>query len=300
MLRSLALLLLIASAPLAAQLPSMTPMATPTQPTAIPLGTGGVPGGAAAETWFRFGDEALVRNVTQATLTPVMPPAGNATGAAAIVAPGGAFMMLSMDAEGWSVARWLAAHGIAAFILKYRLRPTPADADAFGRHLGAVLSRPVAPGANVAVGMPEYAVADGAAALRLVRARAGEWGVDPRRVGMIGFSAGAMTTLQLALHASPADMPAFIAPIYGPMAAVDVPKDAPPLFATLAMGDPLFGKMGYGLIERWHAAGRPAELHVYQAGGHGFGLGRKGTTSVGWIAALRDWLAASGFLSAAK
>ena len=111
---------------------------------------------------------------------------------------------------------------------------------------------------------------------------------------MIGFSAGAMTTMMTTL-AAPETKPAFIAPIYGSMEAVKVPPYAPPLFAVIAADDPLFAKKGFGLLDAWQAAGRPVEFHMYQAGGHGFGLGKQGTTSPGWFPAFMLWLKVSGF-----
>jgi len=286
---------LLVAAPVTAQM-KMDPVSAPVDPAAIPLGTGGVAGATEPESWFRTGGQLSVRNVQVATLTPVLPPKGKATGAAVIVAPGGGFLMLSMDNEGWPVAHWLADHGIAAFVLKYRLKPTPGDLPGFQRALVAMFSAAGRHDATVRETAPLEAVADARAAIALVRARATEWGVDSRRVGMVGFSAGAMTTLELALSATPETMPSFIAPIYGPMNAVMVPAGAPPMFNVLAGDDPLFARKGLGLIEAWQKARRPVEFHLYQRGGHGFGMGVKGTTSIGWIAAFRDWLRTNGFL----
>ena len=114
---------------------------------------------------------------------------------------------------------------------------------------------------------------------------------------MIGFSAGAMTTMATAL-AKPDMHLAFIAPIYGSMESVTVPVGAPPMFAALAANDPLFAGKGLGLIDSWQRAGRPVELHLYQAGGHGFGLGKAGTTSTGWFDSFVRWLDANGLLAA--
>ena len=114
---------------------------------------------------------------------------------------------------------------------------------------------------------------------------------------MIGFSAGAMATMATAL-AKPDMHLGFIAPIYGSMEPVTVPADAPPMFAALAANDPLFAGKGLGLIESWQRAGRPVELHLYQAGGHGFGLGKAGTTSTGWFDSFVRWLDANGLLAA--
>ena len=114
---------------------------------------------------------------------------------------------------------------------------------------------------------------------------------------MIGFSAGAMLTMVTTLAGEDAK-PAFIANIYGPIAAIDVPADAPPLFVALAADDGLFAGSGFGLIERWHAAQRPVEFHFYERGGHGFGMYPKDTTSTGWFDAYVRWMTMHGLLDA--
>jgi acetyl esterase/lipase len=141
---------------------------------------------------------------------------------------------------------------------------------------------------------------DALAALKLVRSRAKEWGIDPSRIGMMGFSAGAMTTLNAGLAKDAADRPAFIAPIYGPMLPLDVPADAPPMFSAFALDDELFSGQGFGLIERWHAAGRPVELHAYERGGHGFGLGRPGTSSSLMLEEFITWLQSRGTVPSSR
>src|SRR6186997_280365 len=107
------------------------PLQAPAEPNAILLGTGGVEGQPAPETWFRQWGDPMARNISTATLTPFLPKAGKANGAAVIVAPGGGFRWLSMGNEGWEVAQALADQGIAAFVLKYRLFPTPESLDGF-------------------------------------------------------------------------------------------------------------------------------------------------------------------------
>jgi acetyl esterase/lipase len=138
-------------------------------------------------------------------------------------------------------------------------------------------------------------IADARAAFALVRARAAQWRVDPTRVGMVGFSAGAMLTMATTLAGNEAK-PAFIGIIYGPLAPVAVPPDAPPMFVALAADDPLFGNGGTGLIDSWRSAHRPVEFHLYEQGGHGFGMYPKPTTSTGWFDAFTRWLAMHGFL----
>jgi len=121
--------------------------------------------------------------------------------------------------------------------------------------------------------------------------------VNPHRVGIIGFSAGAITALRAVQKApTPAERPDFLGYIYGPMGQSEVPAAAPPMFAALAIDDPLFGKTDFGLVSAWRAARRPVELHVYQSGGHGFGLGIPGTTSTGMIGQFLGWLDSRGLL----
>jgi acetyl esterase/lipase len=112
------------------QTPSISPINTPNQPGVIPLSGSGKSAGV-AEQWELFTGSRIVRNVLDPTLTPVLPDPGKANGSAVIVAPGGAFLMLSIDNEGYAVAHWLADHGIAAFVLKYRLNPSPRDPNAY-------------------------------------------------------------------------------------------------------------------------------------------------------------------------
>lgn len=291
------------AAPALAQAPEdfvFKPLSTPAQTDAVPLYAGTPPGSEGArqvEQWDDLFGMRFARNVTRPTITPFLPPPGKATGAAVIVAPGGAYLMLSMDSEGYLVARWLADHGIAAFVLKYRVDESPADTAAFKAMGDARFGAAAKAGADKAPPIRQpLAVADAQQALRLVRARAGEWGVDPSRVGMIGFSAGAMTVLEATLQARPGEAPAFVAPIYGPMTAVDVPAAAPPLFTALAANDPLFGRSGFGLVEAWQKAGKPVELHFYETGDHGFGMRRVGGTSDLWIDEFYAWMTARGLL----
>ena len=296
-LGALALGLVIASGA-QAQDDRMTPIPIPAQPAAIVLGTGPLPGATASESWHRQYNSVFARNVTVATLTPFLPDPAKATGAAVIVAPGGGFRSLSMENEGWDVARALADKGVAAFVLKYRLNPTPEDMPGFERSMtqmfSATAQRPrPEPQAMVAGLAPQ--IADARAAFALVRQRAGAWRIDPDRIGMVGFSAGAMLTLATTLSGQDAK-PAFIGLIYGPLSAVTAPADAPPMFVALAADDPFFANSGVGLIDSWRSAKRPVEFHLYEQGGHGFGMYQKATTSTGWFDAYLRWLGMHGML----
>lgn len=281
-----------------AQDDTMTVIDTPDQPAAIALDTGTLPDAKQKEAWHSQYGSVFARNVTDATLTPFLPDPAKATGAAVIVAPGGGFRSLSMQNEGWDVARALADRGVAAFVLKYRLNQTPADLDGFAQSIRDMLAGPRPPrdpGSRESATMLAPQLADSRAAFALVRSRAGEWNVDPERIGMIGFSAGAMLTMVTALSGEDA-RPAFIGNIYGPIAALDVPADAPPLFVALAADDGLFSNAGFGMIESWQKAGRPVEFHYYERGGHGFGMYQKDTTSTGWFEAWASWLKMHGLL----
>lgn len=287
------------AAPAMAQDDRMTPIAIPAQPDAIVLGTGELPGAATKESWHSQYGSLFARNVTLATLTPFLPDPGKATGAAVIVAPGGGFRTLSMNNEGWDVARALADKGVAAFVLKYRLNQTPQDMGEFARSMQQMFSAGAQAARRASQQDPAVTlapqIADARAAFALVRSRAKEWRVDPGRIGMVGFSAGAMLTMATALHGQDAK-PAFIGNVYGPLAPMKAPLDAPPLFIALAADDPLFGNAGYGLVDSWRTAKRPVEFHLYEQGGHGFGMYPKTTTSTGWFEAFARWLDMHGYL----
>jgi acetyl esterase/lipase len=135
------------------------------------------------------------------------------------------------------------------------------------------------------------------AAYDMMLKRSKEWGVNKDRIGMIGFSAGAGLTMATTLQSKKVKL-AFIGPIYGGMGAVDVPKDAPPMFAAIATDDFLFNGE-FGVIKSWYDAKIPVELHLYQNGGHGFGLGNPDRTSNKWFDSFMYWLEVNGFLKAA-
>ena len=288
--------------PVSAQTDKMAPIAVPAQSGAIELGTGKLPGATAPEAWHSQYGSVFTRNVTVATLTPFLPDPAKATGTAVIVAPGGGFRTLSMQNEGWDVARALAAKGVAAFVLKYRLNPTPVAMPAFERSMSEMFSpgaRPPQPQPDAMIAGLAPQIADARAAFALVRQRSGEWKVDPSRIGMIGFSAGAMLTMATTVAGGDAK-PAFIGNIYGPLATMTVPADAPPMFVALAADDPFFANGGFGLIESWRAAKRPVEFHLFEQGGHGFGMYPKPTTSTGWFDSFTRWMAMHDLLKPAR
>ncbi|MCY1673037.1 alpha/beta hydrolase [Novosphingobium sp. SL115] len=278
--------------------PASVPVAAPAEADAIPLYGDKTPGSGASENWVKFGGTSLaVRNVTRPTITPVLPDPAKATGAAVVVAPGGAFMLLAMDHEGWAVARALADRGIAAFVLKYRLNPTPKDEAEAGKFMGQALMKEVGHPMTGELLGKSMAPADGKTAIAWVRANAARYGIDPARVGMMGFSAGAMTTRRVGLDADTPSRPAFLGYIYGPQDAEPVSADAPPMFNAIALNDSLFPNKGFPIAQAYLEAKRPVEIHGYQTGDHGFGLGVPGTTTTLLIDQFTAWLKMQGFLT---
>lgn len=239
-----------------------------------------------------------VRNVTRPTLTAFR-PVGKPSPASVIIAPGGAFLGLEMDKEGWEVARWFANNGVTAFVLKYRTLPTPPDQKVFVAELDKMISDQksvMAPPEDT----PADALADGLAALRHVRANAAEYGIDPRRVGFMGFSAGGFLSRSV-VEKGGTDRPDFVAPVYPNMSAMNVPADAPPMFVAIAADDFLLARQkGLPLLESYRAAGKSIEFHLFSAGGHGFGAGPAGTPAEGWLDLMHRWMRTQGLLGTEK
>ncbi|MCF2946648.1 alpha/beta hydrolase [Paraglaciecola aquimarina] len=271
----------------------------PEEPNAIPLETGGVDNQPASESWFRQWGDPMARNITTATLTPFLAAPKKANGLSVIVAPGGGFRWLSLGNEGWEVAQALADKGINAFVLKYRLQPTADKLVDFETQMNQRFAEaaPSSDDADTPPRRPRWNLSnqleDAEAAYALILKNAEKWGVDEKRIGMIGFSAGAGLTMHTTLHSKKVNL-AFIGPIYGGMGPVDVPKNAPPMFAALATDDFLFNGE-FGVIKSWYDAKIPVELHLYQNGGHGFGLGNPDKTSNKWFDAFLYWLEVNKF-----
>lgn len=288
--------------PLMAQDGTIYPLEAPAEPNAIVLGTGSVENQPATESWFRQWGDPMARNITQATLTPFFPKPGTANGTTIIVAPGGGFRWLSLGNEGWEVAEALAEQGITAFVLKYRLHPTQPSLTEFADWMqNRAFAPPPKSSDSTQISTPNRPphidltnqLADAEAAYALILKNAKKWNVDTSKIGMIGFSAGAGLTMHCTLNSKLMKL-AFIGPIYGGMGPVEVPKNAPPMFNVIASDDFLF-KGQFGVIDSWFKAGIPVEFHLYQNGGHGFGLGNPDRTSNRWFDAFMYWLEVNDF-----
>jgi acetyl esterase/lipase len=229
------------------------------------------------------------KNVVVPTLTPVLPPEHKRNGTAVIVAPGGAFVALAWEHEALPTAEWFAALGVAAFALKYRVvrAPEPEEATELMKDPDG-LRKFMSNAADICA-------EDGEQAVRVVRGRADEWGLDPARIGILGYSAGGTVALRTAVTADPQARPAFVANIYGAWLGRDVPSDAPPCFTVVAADDPACDWC-LDSASAWRAAARPVELHVYERGGHGFALRKQGLPVDAWTDRLADWLRTEGLL----
>jgi len=238
-----------------------------------------------------------IRNVSRPALEIFRAEQANPSGSAVIVLPGGGFAMLAYDSEGTLVAKRLAQEGITAFVLKYRTKATAEDPAAFKAELQAMMYEARLAAAATGGRTPQdeaeiRALEDAAQALRVVRSRAVEWGLNDVRIGVLGFSAGAAVATGLAIGEA-ATRPNFVGILYGPVRG-PVPPDAPPAFIAAAADDPLLGEAAEPLFDAWKAVHRPAELHIYQRGGHAFGLVAQGSSSDRWIEQFLYWLDANG------
>lgn len=242
----------------------------------------------------------LVHNVTLPTLTLFRPDPAKATGASIVIAPGGAFRFLMMGYEGYDMARALAATGMTAFVLRYRLMHTPDTEDemhTYFRELGKELPVQDIAEIRAPVGNDEseaarpWAEADGVQAVRWVREHADELGIDPQRIGIAGFSAGGGVSIAAATIYDADSRPDFAVGIYpGYRRDVPIPADAPPLFLAAADGDILVSPGSTAaLYQAWHNAGRTVELHIFSNGAHGFGM-LPGEPNEQWFALFLQWL----------
>ena len=271
------------------------------QQKVIQLYNGAAPG---SETWnwpegendnnmFRT---KIVYNVTKPTLTVYAPDPSVANGTAIIIAPGGGFHVLSINAEGIDVANWLVKKGVTCFVLKYRLVHITSN-DPIGEMMAAINRRDSSNPMAAAIPM---AIADGRVAIEYVRKHAAEYSIDPTRIGIIGFSAGGTVAGSSAFNYTSANKPDFVAPIY-PYLPIqmtpDVPADAPPMFIAAASDDQLgLAPHSADLYKKWLDSKHSVELHMYSKGGHGFGMRVQNLPSDKWIERFGEWLDTMGLL----
>lgn len=285
------------------------PAAAADPPTVIDLWPGPVPGETGklppeSEVEAKPGQRQVKRvtNVSTPTLSVFRPAKETDTGAAVVIAPGGGYSILAWDLEGEEVAAWLNSIGVTGIVLKYRVPRRPSDPKDGG---------------------PVGAKQDAQRAIRVTRGKAKEWGLDPKRIGMLGFSAGGHLTAWTMTHPDdrtydPADdadklsarpdfavlvYPAYLLDRQKPdqlAADIAVSKDTPPCFLAHAYDDPLTPEGSVRLFLALKYAKVPAELHVYSTGGHGFGLRQEGKPCATWPRRCEEWMRTAGIIAAKK
>lgn len=273
------------------------------QQKVIPLYTGAVPG---SENWnwneVELDNNAwntkIVYNVSKPTLNVFLPDPAVANGTSVVICPGGGFIALSINSEGYDVAKWLTKKGVTCFVLKYRLAhctsndPIKDFNDAIRGGDKDIQQKQMAAAA--------LGIADAKAAIAYVRAHAKEWNIQPDKIGIMGFSAGGTLTAAAAFNYTADNKPNFVAPIYAyfpkEMQSA-VAADAPPIFIAVAANDQLsLQSHSIDLFTQWNTAKKDAELHIYNQGGHGFGMRVQHIPTDTWIERFADWLAIQGLL----
>ncbi len=260
------------------------------EPSKIPLWAEGAPGSESRRDEPEKSKGSNVFNVHNPSITPYLPSKEDATGTAVIIAPGGGHRVLCLGHEGDALGEWFAEHGVAAFVMRYRLcREEGSDYTLKG-----------------------HAMDDTRRAIRTVRHRATEWGIDPSKVGILGFSAGGELAAYAAMESDDGDesssdpiermssRPDFQGLIYpGKSDTFTVREGMPPVFIAYGYNDR--PDISTGMAEvylKYKKAGVPAEMHVYSNAGHGFGY-RPGTNSAAgdWPYRFREWLVDSKLLT---
>jgi acetyl esterase/lipase/lysophospholipase L1-like esterase len=251
------------------------------------------------QTTFSDPNNRIIYNVSKPTITAYLPEKNKSTGTAILIAPGGGFHLLSMDSEGYKVAEYLQSKGVAAFVLKYRLGQLKTDNPQ--KELNDLMGNPQKMGEAIKAILP-LEISDAQSAIKHIRENANKYDIDPSKVGMMGFSAGGTLTLGTIYLADEKSRPNFIAPIYPYTEAVagfkHMPKEKTPIFIAVASDDGFgFAKPNAELYLDWLAAKQPAELHIYEKGGHGFGMNKQKLPSDTWNERFGDWLNMQGYLT---
>lgn len=269
----------------------------------IPLYPGSVPGSEnwnweEAEMQSDLWQTRVVYNVSKPTLVAYFPPVTNINGTAVLICPGGAFHALSIDSEGIDVARRLNSMGVTAFVLKYRLVKSETSDPV--REVSTKMAQGEKFHADNARVIP-LAIADGIEAIRYLRTHAADLRINPDRIGIMGFSAGGTVAAGVTFQGVDETRPDFVASVYTyltpSLKQLDAPQDAPPLFIAAASDDQLgLAPHSVMLYEKWMDARKPVEMHLYERGGHGFGMRTQNLPSDSWIERFSNWLEIQGLL----
>ena len=253
----------------------------------------------------------VVLNVVDPVLIPYLPAPGTETGAAMIVCPGGGYSALSYNNEGPQVAEWLASHGIAAFVLKYRISyavSNPKEQRSVADHTYGGVPQDDAYKALAAKNR-EYneknigdvrplAAADARQAVRYLRENASKYGIDPSKIGMVGFSAGGAVALDVLYDHDELSKPNLVGLVYGAMAKAQMPEDPCPLFLAATQYE-IFG-LAYDLYGLWCKNRLPVEMHSFTSSRHGFGYRHNGAPENMWIQLFYNYMKNIGFIENAQ
>lgn len=252
-------------------------------PAKIPLWADGAPGSVARMNEPEKWEGTNVTNVHHPSITPYLPVEGQSTGTAILIAPGGGHQKLCLGHEGDSLGQWFADHGIAAFVLRYRLCREP----------------------DSPYTLEGDAMDDTRRAIRTVRANAEAWKIHPDRIGILGFSAGGELAAYAAMHPEEGDLqsedriqrvssrPDFQGLIYpGKSSTFSVKPGMPPAFIAFGFHDRDDISIGMAKVYmQYKEAKVPCEMHIYSNAGHGFGFRPGSTTAAGdWPQRMCDWL----------
>jgi len=282
--------------------------ASAAEPLTIKVWSGPVPGAKADKILEHFQPPnpkekppiQRLTDVSEPTLTIYRPARDIDTHAAVVICPGGGYHILAWDLEGTEVAEWLNSIGVTGIVLKYRVPRS-----------GEMLDD----------GQPLGPLQDAQRAMSLVRSRAQEWGIDPHRIGILGFSAGghlaAATSTRFKTRAYPSsdavdrvscrpDFAVLIYPAYliakgkdSLSATLPVTKATPPMFLAMAENDPVNVDNAVAVFRALKHAGVSTEMHLYAAGGHGFGLRKSKLPCCTWPKRCEEWMRGQGVLAAA-
>ncbi len=260
-------------------------------PIVLPLWSQGAPGSESRRTEPEQAKDWWIKNIHNPSAHVFLPPKEKATGTAVVIFAGGGHRELVFNAEGVEPAQFLASIGVAGIAVKYRLAREP----------------------NSPYKLDVHTPQDAARAMRLVRHHAKAWGIDPNRIGVLGFSAGGETAAMVAYPKGDGDpnasdpvdrhsaRPNFQMLVYpGPLGIPEtLPADAPPTFAVVANDDGAAGVL-VNLVRKYREAKVPIELHLYAKGQHAFNMGNRSSLKSirGWPQRMAEWLEDQGWLKA--
>ena len=239
----------------------------------------------------------LISNVSTPTLQIFRPMPSLNNGTSVVIAPGGGLRVLSINSEGVDVAKWLNAKGITAFVLKYRLLPenesAPPNENGDNQNNSSAMTKKVAM-------VLDLATSDGLNAMAYVRSNAKSLGINPNKIGFMGFSAGGAVTMGVTFNYVKTNRPDFIVPVYPWMTVLGtytVPLDAPPMLIICASDDQYdLAHESIDLYAAWSKSEKSAALHMYSKGGHGFGMKTQHLPSDNWISRFYEWSVAEKFV----